>query len=164
MPPSLKWSLSEETEALGTGGAVLKACALAKDQYILVANGDSYFGVDLDILASQHIAIGAHCTLGLKPMENFDRYGVVELDAESRVSSFKRKFYAHGLINGGMYALTPDALMNQHLPEKFSLEKDFSNLIIRQAKYSGRSRTNILLILESPPTLKGPNGNYLKIH
>lgn len=59
-------------------------------------------------------------------MQNFDRYGVVELDTDFRVKNFKEKqFYKNGDINAGLYILNVNEFLNKDLPEKFSFEKDY---------------------------------------
>jgi D-glycero-alpha-D-manno-heptose 1-phosphate guanylyltransferase len=69
---------------------------------------------------------GAHCTLSLKPMQDFDRYGVVELNKDYSIRLFKEKqFYESGLINGGVYALHAEKFLQEELPQKFSFEKDY---------------------------------------
>ena len=69
---------------------------------------------------------GADCTLSLKPMQSFDRYGVVELNNDYSIRSFKEKqFYETGLINGGVYALHAEKFLKESLPEKFSFEKEY---------------------------------------
>ena len=66
----------------------------------------------------------ADCTLSLKPMDNFDRYGVVELNENDSIKSFKEKqFYESGLINGGVYALNTEKFLRKNLPENFLLKK-----------------------------------------
>ncbi len=68
----------------------------------------------------------AECTLLLKPMNRFDRYGVVELDEEQLVNSFKEKqFYESGNINGGVYLLNKDKFLDEEFPAKFSFEKHY---------------------------------------
>lgn len=122
----LSCQLSIETEPLGTGGAIKLACQLATEGTVLVLNGDTFFGVRLDELAAFHEAQKAHCTLCLKPMENFDRYGVVELNPDHSIRHFREKqFYKAGLINGGVYALDTARFLSASLPEKFSFEKDY---------------------------------------
>jgi D-glycero-alpha-D-manno-heptose 1-phosphate guanylyltransferase len=50
---------------------------------------------------ADHTKHESDCTLLLKPMENFDRYGVVELNEDDSIKSFEeKKFYKKGLING----------------------------------------------------------------
>jgi D-glycero-alpha-D-manno-heptose 1-phosphate guanylyltransferase len=124
--PADSYQLSIESEPLGTGGAIRLACSKATEQQVLILNGDTLFNIDVDALARFHHDHKALCTLGLRPMENFDRYGVVELDETSSITSFlEKQYYAHGLINGGVYALDVTRFMKEPLPEKFSFEKDW---------------------------------------
>jgi D-glycero-alpha-D-manno-heptose 1-phosphate guanylyltransferase len=124
--PSLKYQLSIEKEPLGTGGAIQLAAKKATEKNVLVLNGDTLFGIDVKQLLDAHISKQAACTLSLKPMNNFDRYGVVELNDQHVITSFKEKqFYTAGYINGGVYALNVMQFLQEGLPEKFSFEKDY---------------------------------------
>ncbi len=124
--PSLLFKTSIEEEPLGTGGAVKKALTIAKDKCVLIANGDTMFKIDVELLAGIHSLSGACCTLSLKPMKNFDRYGVVEIDVCSVIQSFREKqFYESGLINGGIYAIHKHRFLEENLPDKFSFETDY---------------------------------------
>lgn len=124
--PKLDKVYSIEAEPLGTGGAIRLACLKAETEDFLILNGDTIFKVDLAALAKQHESKKASCTLCLKPMTNFDRYGVVEIDQNNRVKSFKEKqHYQAGNINGGVYALNKSKFLELSFPEKFSFEKDF---------------------------------------
>lgn len=70
-------------------------------------------------------------------MEKFSRYGVVDIEQESRrILRFNEKQYCEsGLINGGIY------LINRHeldgYPAKFSLEKDFFEAKVTTSILSG---------------------------
>ena len=115
-----------EKEPLGTGGAIQLACRQITEKNVLIANGDTLYTIQLAELAAFHHQHNAHCTLALKPMQQFDRYGVVELYENGAVKSFKEKqFYESGLINGGIYALHTTAFLNENLPSTFSFEKDY---------------------------------------
>ncbi|WP_205509797.1 nucleotidyltransferase family protein [Longitalea arenae] len=115
-----------EKEPLGTGGAVQLACKQATEEQVLILNGDTMFSIQVPALAAFHSQQQAHCTLALKPMQHFDRYGVVEIAGNGAIKSFKEKqFYESGLINGGIYALQVAAFLSEGLPEKFSFEKDY---------------------------------------
>ncbi len=115
-----------ENEPLGTGGAIKLACAKATEKNVLIVNGDTIFRINIESLAGVHTAAGADCTLALKPMQNFDRYGVVEVDKDKSISSFKEKqFYISGNINGGVYLLNTEKFLQQSFPEKFSFEKQY---------------------------------------
>ncbi len=123
---SASYSVSLEHEPLGTGGAIRQACTLAETGTVLILNGDTFFGIDLPALSAFHAQKDANCSLCLKPMRDFDRFGVVELDETQRVTSFREKqHYASGLINGGVYALNTGRFLAEELPEKFSFEKDY---------------------------------------
>ena len=96
--------ISLEEEPLGTGGAIKKACSLAKDENIFIANGDTLFKASVSLLQNFHQRKNADCTLALKPMKNFNRYGVIELNEDDSIKSFnEKKYYKQGLINGGLY-------------------------------------------------------------
>jgi len=120
------YKLSIEPEPLGTGGAIKLACSQLTEKTTLVVNGDTLFKIQLDKLAMFHHMCAANCTLSLKPMQNFDRYGVVELNKDYSIRSFKEKqHYESGLINGGVYALHAEKFLKEDLADKFSFEKDY---------------------------------------
>lgn len=136
--PSLLFKTSVEEEPLGTGGAVKKALAIAKDKCVLIANGDTLYKIDAELLAGIHSLSGACCTLSLKPMRNFDRYGVVEVDECSIIKSFREKqFYESGLINGGIYAIHKNKFLEENLPDKFSFEKDYIEKFYKSRRMFG---------------------------
>jgi len=124
--PALHKQYVIEKDPLGTGGAIQLACRQASEKNVLILNGDTLFAIQLPALTAFHAQHQAHCTLALKPMQQFNRYGVVEIAADGAIKSFKEKqFYESGLINGGIYALQVDAFLQEGLPEKFSFEKDY---------------------------------------
>ena len=122
----LKKTYVVEDKPLGTGGAIKKACSKVIGDHVLVVNGDTMFTVNIAELENYHLMKQSDCTLSLKMMENFDRYGVVELNPDQTIKAFREKeFYASGLINGGVYLLNCRAFNNEDLPESFSFEKDY---------------------------------------
>jgi D-glycero-alpha-D-manno-heptose 1-phosphate guanylyltransferase len=124
--PTIDFQFSIEEEPLGTGGAIKLSGKKVLDHNILVCNGDTLFKIHLPTLGNFHLQHSADCTLCLKPMNNFERYGVVELNNDASIESFKEKqFYEAGFINGGVYALNIRNFMKENLPEKFSFEKDY---------------------------------------
>jgi D-glycero-alpha-D-manno-heptose 1-phosphate guanylyltransferase len=136
--PALKAQYSIEDEPLGTGGAIKLACTKAVTENVLVTNGDTLFKVDANAVMAFHKLHDAHCTLSLKPMKNFSRYGAVTLNNDSSVERFKEKqFYTAGLINGGLYALNAKAFLQEELPAKFSFEKDYLEKLYPQRKMYG---------------------------
>ena len=124
--PSLIVQFSVENEPLGTGGAIKLAMQLCNTENILVVNGDTLFETDCDRIFESHIAHNSNCTLALKPMQNFSRYGAVSIDENNFITAFTEKKYMDaGLINGGVYLLNSNAFNQINFPEKFSFEKDF---------------------------------------
>lgn len=122
----LNIQFSIEDEPLGTGGAIKLACEKVSEKNILICNGDTLFKINVEKLSNFHLHHNSDCTLSLKPMNNFSRYGVVELNDDDSIKSFKEKqFYETGLINGGVYALNAEEYMREITGEKFSFEKDY---------------------------------------
>ncbi len=115
-----------EEEPMGTGGGIALALNKCKEKDVVIVNGDTFFNVDIQKLSAFHKRNEAICTLSLKPMFNFDRYGVVVIDKEGHIQSFlEKQFYTEGLINGGVYALNTSKFKALQMPEKFSFENDF---------------------------------------
>ncbi len=136
--PMLNKQFSIEEEPLGTGGAIKLACSLASEKNVLILNGDTLFKIDTKQLADFHNSCGAECTLSLKPMHDFNRYGVVELNTDGLISSFKEKqHYDSGLINGGVYALNVAGFLKEEWPQKFSFEKDYLEQCVNKRKIYG---------------------------
>lgn len=136
--PTLQYDCSIENEPLGTGGAIRLALTLCGSGEVLVANGDTLFKTDIDRLYDAHHEHHAACTLALKPMLRFDRYGVVEIDAENRVTAFhEKKYYESGLINGGIYLLDFESFRHHQFPGHFSFEKEYLERFYQEEKIHG---------------------------
>ncbi|MDQ2719579.1 MAG: nucleotidyltransferase family protein [Bacteroidota bacterium] len=133
----LRYKISMEEEPLGTGGGIKLACNKTSGKNIIVCNGDTLYKIDCNLLSKFHEEQNAACTLSLKPMNQFYRYGSVELNQDNSIKSFKEKqFYESGLINGGVYALNVDKFLNKNLPQKFSFEKNYleENVAVKNKK------------------------------
>ncbi len=140
-----------EKEPLGTGGAIQLACSKATEKEVVVANGDTLFKVDLLKASTFHLHNNAACSLLLKPMKNFDRYGVVELNEEQLVSSFKEKaFYEKGNINGGLYILNIPKFLDNELPGRFSFEKDYLEKFFLQQRIYGQVQDEYFIDIGIP--------------
>lgn len=136
---TLNYQCSIEEEPLGTGGAIQLACSKATEKDVAVVNGDTLFKANLHEAGLFHQHHMAECTLLLKPMTQFDRYGVVETDDDLLVSSFKEKqFYTAGNINAGVYVLNVPKFLDEEFPAKFSFEKDYLEKAMSLPKGSRR--------------------------
>jgi D-glycero-alpha-D-manno-heptose 1-phosphate guanylyltransferase len=123
--PGKNYRISIEAQPLGTGGAIFKACEEVSTKDAIVLNADTFFGVNFSNLSIIHELQQAECTLALKPMRKFDRYGVVELEKQIVTGFSEKKYHDYGLINGGVYALDANAFLQKKFPAVFSFEHDY---------------------------------------
>lgn len=131
---SISFKISLENEPLGTGGAIKLAISKSESADVLVYNGDTLFEINTELLGSFHTEKKSACTIALKPMENFSRYGIVELAEHNQIKFFREKaFYTKGLINGGVYILTAKKFADKNFPSSFSFEKGYLE------KYTGEN-------------------------
>lgn len=127
-----------EHEPLGTGGGILLAMQEAVADNVVIVNGDTLFFTDLRGQMQFHLAHHAAATLALCPMQHFDRYGVVNIAEDEKITSFSEKQYREeGLINGGVYIINKVALTHKHLPAKCSFEKDFLERFVSEGNFYG---------------------------
>ncbi len=125
-----------EKEPLGTGGAIAYAMEYIQEEDAIIVNGDSLFEVDIAEMMSQHKNNRADVSIALKPMQDFDRYGIVQTDESGRVTDFKEKQFAQkGNINGGLYIFSKNIWDGTSLSSKFSLENDFFTPYIKDKKF-----------------------------
>jgi NDP-sugar pyrophosphorylase family protein len=137
-PPSLPIRFVLETEALGTGGALLNALPSTTTDAILCLNGDSFFGANLSTLVAAHARQSADVTLALVQVDDRSRFGSVEIDDFGKVLSFSEKG-AHagsGPISAGVYVIQRSALANLAQGPS-SLERDIFPRLAAQGKLSG---------------------------
>ena len=140
-----------EKEQLGTGGAIKKACEAVTNENVMVVNGDTIFNISLSQLAAVHQMQKAHCTIALKKLHDFDRYGAVEKDDNGIITAFKEKqLCASGYINGGIYAIRVADFLARPLPEKFSFEKDYLEKYIPEKKFAGLAFNNYFIDIGVP--------------
>lgn len=159
--PSLDYRLSVEAEPMGTGGAIKMAAAVCQEENIIILNGDTLFTVNVQQLSDFHSIKKADCSLTLKPMQSFDRYGVVELDEQHNIKTFKEKqFYKEGLINGGVYALNRIKFMQEELPEKFSFEKDYLEKYFSSRKMCGLIQDDYFIDIGIPEDFERANAEF----
>lgn len=102
----LDLDLSVEPEPLGTGGALRLAAKLTRSDPVLALNGDSCVAVDLAAALRRFHEVGAAGLLTLAQVDDAERYGRVECDAQGRIVAFREKGApGPGEINAGVYFL-----------------------------------------------------------
>lgn len=134
----LNIAFSVEENLLGTGGAIQEALRYCNQNHVWVVNGDTLFTVDMQAQLDFHLKNNACCTLALKPMQNFDRYGVVRHDVTGKITSFEeKKSYDSGHINGGVYLLNKQGYFNLGLPKAHSFENEYLKRVVHSEKLYG---------------------------
>jgi D-glycero-alpha-D-manno-heptose 1-phosphate guanylyltransferase len=134
----LKLNYVVENEPLGTGGGIRLAMEQCESDHVVVLNGDTYFGVDIDAMVDEHVKSQAGLTMALKHLENVNRYGMVQLD-NNQVVRFDEKSESlkTGYINGGIYILDRNRFLERTQASKFSMEVDYMERFIGEEKFCG---------------------------
>ena len=114
---------SVELEPLKTGGAIKQAVSLLNEDDVVVLNGDTYLELDLNAMYAFHKQKHADVTLAACHLQNFDRYGRLDISDSGRVEGFKEKeFCLEGDINAGIYFLKRN-LLESVKENRFSFEE-----------------------------------------
>lgn len=113
---------SEETEPLGTGGAIKRALRNCDQESCLVLNGDSY----LDFNISEFFLKINFTKLNILTVmvNERSRYGALLIDDLSAEISFKKEISGPGYINSGVYILNHN-FFNDIDESSFSFEYKF---------------------------------------
>jgi len=116
-----------EERPLGTGGGFLAAAEkVGRREPFLLLNGDTYFGVDWNILNDYALKQDADWCLSLFRTSEKGRYMGIEVSPQGRIKSLKSGIeQGSRLANGGVYWVHPRVLSEApSLGEKMSLEDD----------------------------------------
>ena len=113
-----------EPEPLGTGGAIAHAAQVSGGGPALVINGDTFLRLDLRHFSTVMPQSGAWCGLALVGVADTARYGALHV-VDGRVLAIHEKGPAGpGLINGGWYWLSAQALQALPVGQTCSFERD----------------------------------------
>jgi D-glycero-alpha-D-manno-heptose 1-phosphate guanylyltransferase len=123
-PPSLPVDYAVEKIPLGTGGAMAFALQGRTDP-VLVLNGDTFVQVDYRAFYAQHCRNNATLSMVLREVPDTGRYGEVTTRGNLITGFTSGQDGKPGLINAGIYALSPLLFQNYSMPETFSFERDF---------------------------------------
>ncbi|MEM1448908.1 MAG: glucose-1-phosphate adenylyltransferase [Planctomycetota bacterium] len=80
----------------GTADAIAQNLELIEQvecDHVVILSGDHIYKMDYGDMLMQHVAAGAKCTIGAVEIsaEESSRFGILEVDAESRVTGFQEK-------------------------------------------------------------------------
>ena len=150
-----------EDTPLGTGGAVRNALPFL-DERTIVLNGDVLTDVDLPAVLARHDATRASATLVLTPVANPAAYGLVETDADGRVTRFLEKpdpaQITTDTINAGIYVLETKVLELIPPGVNHSIERGFYPALLgRGDRVTGFVHKGYWIDIGSPE-------KYLQVH
>jgi len=131
----------EETEPLGTGGAIANCREHLGEGTCCVINGDLLTSLRVDEMLRAHKAAGTLASISLWEVEDPSRFGVADYDSQStRIRRFQEKppreeAYSN-LINAGTYLLEPEVF--DRMPEgAFSMERVVFPVLAEDGELSG---------------------------
>ncbi len=126
-----------EDTPLGTAGAV-KNAERYLDETFLMLNGDIFTDLDITAMIDFHQERKAKATIALTPVDDPTSYGLVETDADGRITQFlekpKRSQVTTNTINAGTYTLEPEILTQIPPQTKVSIEREVFPLLLEQGK------------------------------
>ncbi len=126
-----------EDTLLGTAGAV-KNAERYLDETFLMLNGDIFTDLDITAMIEHHLERKAKVTIALTPVDDPTSYGLIETDAEGRISRFLEKpnwsQVTTNTINAGTYTLEPEILTQIPPQTKVSIERELFPLLLDQGK------------------------------
>ncbi len=127
----LRLNFSKETQPLGTAGAIKNAESLVEADRLLILNGDSFLGFELNALIAAQLKQRARLTLALVEVPDRSRYGSVCVSDYGCVTAFGEKgCKGPGLVNGGVYLMQRSVLSEIPGGRALSLEQEvFPQLI-----------------------------------
>ena len=126
---------SVETEPLGRGGALKLGFALVPEgeETIIAINGDILTGQTLADMIASHDARAAVASVMLTPLKS--PYGVVDVEEDGRITSFREKPVLPYWINAGIYVLSRSFFAL--LPDKGDHETETFPALADQGKLFG---------------------------
>lgn len=128
---------SIEDTPLGTAGAVKNADKYL-DETFLGLNGDIFTDLDITAMIAFHQARKAKATIALTPVDDPSSYGLIETNAQGRITRFlekpSREQITTNMINAGTYVLEPDILNRMPPQTNFSFEHELFPLLLDQGE------------------------------
>ena len=146
----IKIDYSIDKQALGTGGAIKNALSKTSMENIIIINGDTLFNIDLNKFYKEHIKNQYDISLSLKPMQSFDRYGIVKVGRNKEVLSLQEKeFCKKGNIDGGVYLIKNDIFKKIRNKKVFSFN-EFLTQNLDNLKVGGMIFDNFFIDIGTP--------------
>ena len=142
----LKIRYSDETEPLGTGGAVRNALPMIDSEIVLIMNGDSYIDIKLLNFICWFNKNPYDASILLTKVPDTSRYGRIETDITGRILHFGEKLdgLGEGWINAGIYLIKKSLLEMIPKDIPYSLETEFSPYLVNTGFYGYHCERNFI--------------------
>lgn len=129
---------AEETEPLGTGGAIQFALTKATRARVFVLNGDTLCATDLGALRALTNSHPHAVGIAVKHVDNAGRYGAIAFDEKTRlVTRFGEKSSANpGFINAGIYDVPANLFDDTVIATPFSFEVSVIQHLVGDSLYA----------------------------
>ena len=137
---------SEESQPLGTGGAIKLAQEKISSEIFVVMNGDSYVNAELSRFFSWYESAGHAAAIYLTKVDNIKRYGHIISSKSGEIQKFieKGSSSGSGWINAGVYLLNKRLFKSMPETVSFSLENDFFPNLIGNGLQSYKDDTEFI--------------------
>ena len=124
-----------EDAPLGTAGAVKNAGKYLADTFLML-NGDIFTDLDITAMIGYHREKKAKATIALTPVDDPTNYGLIETNAQGRITHFLEKpswsQVTTNMVNAGTYVLEPEVLAQVPPQANFSFERRLFPLLLEQ--------------------------------
>ena len=146
-----------ESEPLGRGGGLRFAAERREESGPLFAfNGDELHDVDLRAVLDAHEEHGGAATIVVAPLKS--QFGVVELEADDRVTGFVEAPRLPHWVNAGVYVLDDEAL--ERLPERGDHEQTTFPELARDGKLFAFRHEGLWITVNTPKDLQRAEEHY----
>jgi NDP-sugar pyrophosphorylase family protein len=140
-----------EPEPLGRGGGLRLAASRRRETGACLAlNGDELLDVDFRALLAEHERSRAAATIVVAQVRS--PFGVVELQADGRVTGFREAPLLEDWVNSGVYVLGDEALAR--LPERGDHEQSTFPELAAEGKLHGYRHDGVWLTVNTPKDLR----------
>jgi NDP-sugar pyrophosphorylase family protein len=146
-----------EAEPLGRGGGLRFAAQQREESGPLFAfNGDELHDVDLRAFLDAHEERGGAATIVVAPLRS--QFGVVEVEADDRVTGFVEAPRLPHWVNAGVYVLDDEAL--ERLPDRGDHEQTTFPELSREGKLFAFRHEGLWITVNTPKDLQRAEEHY----
>ncbi|WP_157591440.1 sugar phosphate nucleotidyltransferase [Permianibacter aggregans] len=165
-PHSSILRIVHEATPLGTGGAIRHTLVELSDdeEWVLVANGDTWFPCEPDKLASVSNRHGYPIVVAATTVTTNDRYGSIRVGENQSISRFSEPTNGDDIINAGIYLLKRSYYLEAtaEFNGPFSFERDVLVSQAQMGKVGVSIQNGLFIDIGIPSDFKRAQSLFLK--